>query len=341
MLFDKTVSWILWLLIASVSLQALANADEPPLSAEVLKPAVQKILPLLEKGAAGSMKERPRCFTCHNQGLPLMALTTAKRHGFAVDEDLLKKQGEFIAGFLERNRPAFLNGKGTGGQVATAGEALRALETVDWKPDEATAAVSEYLLTFQKDSGHWKMTSDRPPSESSHFTANYLAIRALQRFSTDEQKERRDQRIEQARQWLLKTAPQETEDRVFQLLSLHRLHAADELARAADELLAAQRNDGGWSQKPDMESDAYATGSALVALHETGRLKASAPAYQRGLRFLLKTQQADGSWHVKSRSKPFQAYFESGFPHGTDQFISIAASSWAATALILACPDAP
>lgn len=341
MLFDKTVSWILSLLLASVSLPASATADEPPLSAEVLKPAVQKILPLLEKGAAGSMKERPRCFTCHNQGLPLMALTTAKRHGFAVDEELLKKQGEFIAGFLERNRPAFLNGKGTGGQVATAGEALRALETVDWKPDEATAAVSEYLLTFQKDSGHWKMTSDRPPSESSHFTANYLAIRALQRFSTDEQKERRDQRIEQARQWLLKTAPQETEDRVFQLLSLHRLHAADELAKAADELLAAQRDDGGWSQKPDMESDAYATGSALVALHETGRLKTSDTAYQRGLRFLLKTQQADGSWHVKSRSKPFQAYFESGFPHGTDQFISIAASSWAATALILACPVSP
>lgn len=339
--FDKTVSWILSLLLASVSFPASAKADEPPVSADVLKPAVQKILPLLEQGAAGSMKERPRCFTCHNQGLPLMALTTAKRYGFAVDEELLKKQGEFIAGFLERNRPAFLNGKGTGGQVATAGEALRALETVDWNPDETTAAVSEYLLTFQKDSGHWKMTSDRPPSESSHFTANYLAIRALQQFSTDEQKERRDQRIEQARQWLLKTAPQETEDRVFQLRSLHRLNAADELAKAAAELLATQRDDGGWSQKPDMESDAYATGSALVALHETGRLKASDTAYQRGLRFLLKTQQADGSWHVKSRSKPFQAYFESGFPHGTDQFISIAASSWAVTALIFACPDSP
>lgn len=341
MRFDKTVSWTLSLLLASVTFLPSAKADEPPLSAEVLKPAVQKILPLLEQGAAGSMKERPRCFTCHNQGLPLMALTTAKRHGFPVNEELLKAQGEFIAKFLERNRPAFLSGKGTGGQVATAGEALRALETVEWKPDETTAAVSEYLLTFQKDSGHWKMTSDRPPSESSHFTANYLAIRALQRFSTDEQKERRDQRIEQARQWLLKTGPQETEDRVFQLLSLHRLDAADELAKAATELLATQRDDGGWSQKPDMESDAYATGSALVALHETGRLKASDAAYQRGLRFLLKTQQADGSWYVKSRSKPFQAYFESGFPHGTDQFISIAASSWAATALILACPDSP
>jgi N-acyl-D-amino-acid deacylase len=41
---------------------------------------------------------------------------------------------------------------------------------------------------------------------------------------------------------------------------------------------------------------------------------------------------------VKSRSKPFQAYFETGFPHEKDQFISSHASSWAVVALALACP---
>ena len=34
-------------------------------------------------------------------------------------------------------------------------------------------------------------------------------------------------------------------------------------------------------------------------------------------------------------------YFESGFPHGKDQFISIAASSWATTALALSLPVSP
>jgi hypothetical protein len=62
------------------------------------------------------------------------------------------------------------------------------------------------------------------------------------------------------------------------------------------------------------------------------------PVYRRGVGFLLKTQLADGSWLVHSRSKPFQTYFESGFPHGKDQFISMAASAWATTALALACP---
>jgi squalene cyclase len=109
----------------------------------------------------------------------------------------------------------------------------------------------------------------------------------------------------------------------------------DKVSAASKELLSLQRDDGGWNQLPEMESDAYATGTALVALHDAG-LATSDAAYQRGLRYLLKTQQEDGSWHVKSRSKPFQTYFETGFPHGKDQFISAAASGWATTALALA-----
>ena len=109
---------------------------------------------------------------------------------------------------------------------------------------------------------------------------------------------------------------------------------------AARELLKGQRPDGGWAQKGGMDSDAYATGSALVALHQAGGLATSDPVYRRGVTFLLKTQREDGSWLVHTRSRPFQTYYESGFPHGKDQFISMAASGWATTALALACPPA-
>lgn len=44
--------------------------------------------------------------------------------------------------------------------------------------------------------------------------------------------------------------------------------------------------------------------------------------YQRGLRYLLDTQAADGTWHVKSRSTTLQPYFEAGYPYGPDQWIS-------------------
>lgn len=75
----------------------------------------------------------------------------------------------------------------------------------------------------------------------------------------------------------------------------------------------------------------------MVALRESGGLPATDPAYQRGLHWLLQSRQPDGSWHVVSRSKPFQKYFESGFPHGNDQFLSCAATAWAVMALLEGC----
>ena len=86
-----------------------------------------------------------------------------------------------------------------------------------------------------------------------------------------------------------------------------------------------------------MESTAYATGKALVALQTAG-LPVSDPAYQRGVQFLLNTQQENGSWYVKSRAMGFQPYFDNGFPYAYDQWISAAGTSWATLALTLASP---
>ena len=110
----------------------------------------------------------------------------------------------------------------------------------------------------------------------------------------------------------------------------------DPPTKAARDLLREQRTDGGWGELPSLASDAFATGQALVALKEAGALAATDPAYQRGVEFLLSTQLEDGSWYVRSRSIPFQPYFESGFPHGHDQWISAAATNWAAMALVAA-----
>jgi squalene-hopene cyclase-like protein len=135
---------------------------------------------------------------------------------------------------------------------------------------------------------------------------------------------------------LATAAPKSNEDQTFQLLGLEWGKAdKSALQKLAQTLLARQRNDGGWGQLPTLESDAYATGQALVALHQAGGLPVTHRAYQRGVNYLLAAQAADGSWAVQSRSFPFQKYFESGFPYGHNQWISAAASSWATMALIL------
>lgn len=339
--FSRSV-WVVGLLSMMTNAQSTFAADDPLPNSDAIKAAVAKSLPLLEKGAKGSMEQRKQCFTCHNQGLPIMALTTAQSRGFEIDTEHVQTQLKFTVDFLARNKANYLEGKGQGGQADMAGYALWTLDIGGWQPDEATDAVAEYFLLFQKDSDHWQPVSHRPPSENSDFTSNYVSLRGLKAFGKPDQQQRIDVRFEQVRQWLLKTQPQETEDRVFRLRALQVVDAAeDEIRTATQDLLKTQREDGGWSQLADMESDPYATGSTLVSLHQAGGLATDDLAYRKGLRYLIATQQEDGSWYVKSRSKPFQSYFESGYPHGKDQFISIAAAGWSTTALALSLPKGP
>ena len=316
-----------------------AFAEDLVPSNEAIKAAVAKSLTLLETGARGSMEKRKQCFTCHNQALPVMALTTARSRGITVDEENLRRQVRFTADFLGTNRTNYLAGRGQGGQALTAGYALWTLEMGGWKSDGTTDAVAEYLLKFQNDLDHWKPQTVRPPSEGSLFTVSYVALRGLKMFGTTGQQERIAQRTAQVRKWAMNTAARETEDRVFRLRSLHVAEAPkDEIRGAAQDLLETQRADGGWAQLASLDSDAYATGTALVALHQAGGVATADPAYRNGLRFLLARQLDDGSWHVPTRSTPIQTYYESGYPHGEDQFISITAAGWATTALALALP---
>ncbi len=316
-----------------------AWAAEPTLDA--IRLAVTKSLPLLQKGMVGHTAERT-CFACHNQALPILAMTIAKVRGFAVSNDLLKSQASFIGDFLEKNKSRYQEGQGQGGQVVTAGYALFALELCEGKPDSLSTAVSEYLLRYNQDINHWRGHSHRPPSEGSPFTATYLAIRALQKFGAPNQKERIEKRLKEVQQWLLKTPAKDTEDRTYRLWALMAVQANKATLQAAvDELVASQRPDGGFAQMDTMKSDTYATGQVLVLLHLAGGMATSDPAYQRGLAYLLKEQFPDGSWWVKTRSVPIQTYYESGYPHGKDQFISLHAASWATTALALACPILP
>ncbi len=323
---------------------SLVGFDAPPApgpnepDAAAIRKAVEKSLPLLAKGAEGHITKRT-CFACHNQSMAMLSFVTARERGFTVREGDIEKQSKFIADFLASNRDNYRKGQGQGGQADMAGYALLTLEWAGWKADQTTEAVVDYLLLRNSDINHWRTSANRPPSEVSPFTTTFVALRGLHRWGLPAHRERIARRIDTVRGWLLKTSAKDTEDRVFRLLALKEAGAEEPVIRkAADELAKTQRKDGGWGQTDTMDSDAYATGSTLFALHQTGGLSASDTAYRRGLAYLLKEQKEDGSWLVRSRSKPFQTYYESGFPHGKDQFISMAGSGWATAALLLALP---
>lgn len=329
-----TVVLALGALALSSSRQCIA--DEQSEFAARVYDAVERALPLIEVASAETAENR-RCFTCHGQAMPVVALVESQQHGFHIDSENLRRQIDHTYAHLERSTKQYSDGRGTGGQVDTAGWALWALEAALQDPDRVTEPVIQYLLGKQNTSGVWKCSSDRPPSEKSHFATSYLALRAFETFG----QEPYDSRIEAARakatKWFEKANPKDTEDRVFQLLSLPYVDLDDLGTDLADELCQQQRSDGGWSQLPGMDSDAYATATVLYALSESG-MDSELDSYRRGLEYLLDQQLSDGSWHVTSRSKPFQTYFETGYPHGKDQFISTTAACWSVLAMLHSLP---
>lgn len=323
---------------ASVAFAALLGPEPTP---QAIRDSVERALPLLAKGAMGHAEQKT-CFACHNQGMPMIAFATSRERGLKLPVDLVRDQTKHIHDFLKQNKANYKAGKGTGGQADTAGWALYTLYHAGAEADDVTAAVAEYFLKRDVEKGYWRCSSNRPPSEASAFATTYLGVRALQSWGTPEQQERIAKRIDAVRKWLIDAEPKDTEDRVFRLRALKAVGGdADDLREAIISLRKAQRPDGGWSQLDSLPSDPYATGSVLAALNEVGNVNVTSRTYRRGLSYLLRTQQADGSWFVKSRSKPFQPYYESGFPHEKNQFISSASTAWATTALALALPRNP
>lgn len=308
----------------------LLAADPTPAS-----DLVAKSLKLLGDSAREYTKQR-QCFSCHHQALPAMTLELAASRGYSIDTDSLQLQAAHTHLHYSARIADLQAGKGVPGGPYTAGYALATFAAAKHGRDEVTDALVDYLFLTQQADGHWRVDSNRPPLEESEVMGTAMSIRGLKTFAAGFRAGEVGERVERAAAWLTKVEPKSTEDAVFLVAGRSWAGTHQELLSSAREgLLKRQREDGGWSQLPEMASDAYATGSALVVLHQQGDLPTSDPAWQRGLAFLKKSQREDGSWLVVSRSKPFQKYFESGFPHGKSQFISIAASSWATQALLL------
>jgi hypothetical protein len=303
-----------------------------------VRQSLEKAIALLQKSGPEFFKVSG-CSSCHNQSLPQMAYSIARQRGLRVDEAVAEHQVKAVIATFKPAQEAMASGKASlPDPPISVTWSLLGLAAEGYKPDATTAAMTHIVAICQSPDGSFPALPSRPPIESSTFTATALSLRAMQIYGTDSDA---GSRIERARQWLETARPRTTEDRVMQLLGLHWAGAASEHLRAAAAgLLAEQRHDGGWSQLPSIETDAYATGQALVALHWSGQLDTTAPAYQRGVAYLLRTQFDDGSWLVRTRSNPFQQYKESGFPHGRHQWISAAGTSWAAMALGLTQPVA-
>lgn len=308
-----------------------------------IRSAVEGSIPLLQRASAAFVP-KASCVSCHNNSLTAMSLGEARKSGFAVDEKIAAEQVKANVIGLEKLRDYLHQGFFTPVEdtfgPGVLSYMLIGLDAEHYKPDLNTDAVAMYLKSHQSADGRWPyaIADARPPLCSEHIGQTARCMRALQLYAPRTDKAGYDQAIQLAAAWIAKERTNDNDDRSWRLFGLSWAGKDKEATqRAMRELLAMQRPDGGWSDLDSMQSSSYATGKSLVALQTAG-LPVSDAAYQRGVRFLLSTQQEDGSWFVKSRAMAFQPYFDAGFPHGFDQWISAAGTNWATMALSLASP---
>ncbi len=302
----------------------------------MIRQSVEKALGLLMKSGPQFVRVSG-CVSCHNNSLPQMTAAAARTRGYTFDEKSQKYNTEAAIAMAKPAIPDLLAGKpGIPDPAITLSYILVGLASDGYAPDETTAAAAHRVGIEQLPDGSFTAFSARPPIESSQFTSTALSLRALQAYGKDP-----EAKVQRARQWLASAKPKTTEERAMQLLGLAWADAdTPTIRKAAHALVTEQRPDGGWAQIPTLETDAYATGQAMVALITAGAISPTDPAWQRGSAYLLRTQLDDGSWLVRSRSFPIQPYKESGFPHAKNQWISAAGTSWAAWALTLGQPPA-
>lgn len=338
-------SRIVYALVALLSLNERAAIAQENDTAEIAA-AVTRSLTLLQVSGR-TWIEKSGCVSCHHQALPAVSFALARARGFPLDEEATRQRIQAtLARFARDREDMFQNPQGIGligGGALGAGYALSGLAASDVPPNATTDAMAYFILRRQLPDGRFHSPDPvRLPLEGSDVTATALGVRALQTYGPGGLKDEVARTIHQARNWLLSVQPRGTEEKSYQLLGLGWTGAdKDEIAKRVGALVAEQRSDGGWAQLPTLSSDAYATGQALVALHQAGNIPTSSIAYRNGIKFLLKTQFEDGSWLVVSRARGTQPYFESGFPHGTNQFISAAGTAWATSALLLSLEEKP
>lgn len=307
-----------------------------------MRSSAQKALALLQQSGA-QFSNTSRCSSCHHQSLPQMAFGIARTRGLEIDEALVQKQVDGAIWQLKSvAAEALANRDRIPDPPIAVSYALLGFAASGHPRDEVAAAMAEVVSAWQDDNGRFhSLPPIRPPLESSDVTATALSLRAIHLYGSQQ-----EARVARAVDWLRAATPRTTEDNAMQLLGLAWGHARPhDIRKSTASLLALQRQDGGWAQLPTLETDAYATGQALVALQTSG-YAVSSSQYQRGVAFLLRTQFPDRSWLVRTRTFPVQMPKDSGFPHGPHQWISAAGTSWAAMAILLALPmqepaDAP
>jgi hypothetical protein len=306
-----------------------ADSPAPPDSART----VPRALEYLVQNGKEWMDER-NCASCHHTPMMIWAMREAKAGGFAIDAKALASALEWTLSPKVQGT-TFPEGRKGDRDIVSMAAAFTALAVAgdDSVPADWWKKMRGEALHYQQAEGGWPtQTVGRPPilaPANAYLTllmANALAVYAPKEADPDAVAAR-----DKALKWLsAQPAEESTQFHALRLLLDTKLglgHAPEEVKQSLEWLRGKQRNDGGWGQQPQDESDAHATGQAMYAMMISG-IATDDPAIRRGRDFLTKTQAADGSWPMISRPT---ATSKTGA--GNLEPITYSAAGWATMAL--------
>lgn len=296
---------------------------EPP-ALPSMRAGVARGLGYLEKEGVAWL-DKNKCVACHHGAWMVWGFREARRAGVAVEERKFDALANRVATMYLSERAD--HEKKKNGWVVSTYMLLSHYgdPTADARGKEWRKVAASLIVAGQRRDGTWTYEGqglDLPAVEANEMTTLW-AILALPKGGKAEATSR-----QRALTWIAKSKPGAGHDAAALRLALE--YRFGDRARASTrmkELLARQNADGGWSwSKKRPGSDAFATGESLYALRLAG-LDSTAPAIRKAQKYLLTTQQPDGSWPSASRK-----------PKGGRQVATYWASAWAVIGLSRSLP---
>ena len=322
--------------LLAVVIVATASPAVAQTPAEIRDAVVKALAPVQQAQEPWYTANKQVCASCHHQYQPSLAFRAARERGVPVNEAIARADAAKAFTFADIDKA--IQYQYVIEPSVDDAYRMMAAHAAGVPPNLGAAVYARLLISRQNADGTWDGFHQRPPSSYSRFTMATLGLRAVQFYRHASQKAAADAAVARARGYLEKNTAPDTEGRTYQLLGLKWAGAdTGRLRRLGRELVATQQADGGWESRAGRGSDVYSTGQALVALHDGAGLAVTDAAYRKGVSYLLKTQAADGTWHVTTRLRPpaplSPPYFNAGYPYERDQFLSMSGASWAIMAL--------
>jgi hypothetical protein len=314
--------------VLAVALMAgRVGAEDSPADATE---AIDRALSYLAKDALAWKTDR-KCASCHHAPLAIWGLNEARRLGFAADA---AAADELTAWVNEASDPARVFGvaQTKEGELLTNQATLMLSLGIEaaGPPDDSTRAGLTKMLTTaletQRPDGSWGLQTNWEPIGGAPEVITSLVLLSLTSPNTPDMGQPGKDAVENGLAWLSATTAEPTlQTAALKLLLWRRLDRPQpEQEALRQRIIGLQNADGGWSQKPEMASDAYATGQSMYALIEAG-LPVDDPVFSKARSFLVSSQQTDGSWVMTSSAKNLAP-------------ITFAGTAWAAMGLMSSTP---